>query len=119
MIHGHKPNGHFFTFNQFGNRVEGETHMCVHCQTMWTYKPGSGIQRGYCLNCGGFICGRQECQAQQKRLIELMRDRFNQTRSCVPFEEWNDRLREKLAPKLPLEPGLTITESGLIVPTES
>lgn len=24
---------------------------------MWEYKPGSGILRGWCQNCQGFVCG--------------------------------------------------------------
>ena len=116
MIHGHKPNGHFFTFNQHGNRVEGETRQCCHCQFMWTYAPGSGTQRGWCLNCGGFICARPECLAQQQDLIERYFQLTSKVRTCMPFEEWNERMREKLEKKFPLEPGLTVTESGLIVP---
>lgn len=116
MIHGHKPNGHFFTSNEHGGRVERETHQCVHCQAMWEYKPGSGIERGFCMNCHGFVCGGAQCFAQQKWLIDMMQQRYNQTRSCVPLQEWNERIREKVEKLLPLDPGFTVTASGLIVP---
>ena len=116
MIHGHNPSGYFVTADGDGHRIEGETRQCIHCLFTWEYKPGSKIQRGYCLKCGGFICARAECMAEQLRFIEMMRVQYNQTRSCVPFEEWNSRLKEKISHKLPIEPGLTVTESGLIVP---
>jgi hypothetical protein len=116
MIHGHKPNGYYVTATGEGHKIEGESHQCVHCQFVWEYHPGSGIKRGYCLNCDGFLCGRDECFREQQKFIEYMKLRYNQTRSCVPFEEWNSRMREKLEKVMPLDPSLTVTESGLIVP---
>lgn len=116
MIHGHKPSSYFVTADRAGNKVEGECRQCVHCMYTWEYQPGSGIERGYCLRCGGFICARPECIIEQKRLTDLMQLRYNQTRTCVPFEEWNSRLREKVERLLPLDAGLTITESGVIIP---
>lgn len=116
MIHGHKPAAYFVTADGEGHKIEGECRQCVHCQFTWEYHPGSGDRRGYCLRCGGFLCARAECFAEQKRLIEFMQLRYNQTRSCVPFEEWNSRMREKVEKLLPLEEGWTVTETGLVVP---
>lgn len=116
MIHGHKPSAYFSTFSGDGHKIEGECRQCIHCQYTWTYSPGSGDHRGWCLRCSGFLCARTECHAQQLRLIELLSAQYNQTRSCVPFEEWNNRLRDRLAHLLPLDPSLTVTESGIIIP---
>ena len=30
---------------------------CVHCGGQFKRQPGSGRIRGYCQNCGGFVCG--------------------------------------------------------------
>jgi hypothetical protein len=38
-----------------------ETLKCVHCQYTWRVKHGSGIQRGWCMNCNGPHCGGQNC----------------------------------------------------------
>jgi hypothetical protein len=116
VIHGHKPNAYFVTASGDGKKIEGECRQCVHCQYSWEYHPGSGVERGYCLRCGGFLCARAECMAQQLRLIEILQRRYNQTRSCVPYEEWASRLREKVEKLLPLDPALTVTESGIIIP---
>ncbi len=34
---------------------------CVHCGFMWAFRPGSGIRRGFCQRCNGFVCGREFC----------------------------------------------------------
>ena len=52
MIHGQKPSAYFVTTTGDGQKVEGECRQCVHCQYTWEYRPGSGIERGYCLRCG-------------------------------------------------------------------
>ena len=119
MIHGHKPNGFSTTFDASGKKLEGETHQCVHCQKMWSYRPGSKITRGYCLRCGGFVCAEAPCEFQQKRWIDEWLARTGQVRSCIPLEEWNNRRIDKFAHKFPLDPELTITADGLIVPKSS
>lgn len=116
MIHGHKPAAYFVTGDGEGHKIEGEQRQCVHCQFLWDYRPGSGETRGYCLRCGGFLCGRHQCMVDQQRYIEMMRIHYNQTRTCVPFEEWNNRIRERVGHKLPLDPEMTFTEAGIIVP---
>jgi hypothetical protein len=116
MIHGHKAAAYFSTGDGQGHKIEGEQRQCVHCQFLWDYRPGSGDERGWCLNCGGYLCGRMQCLSEQRKYIEYMRVHYNKTRSCVPFEEWNSRIRDKVAPKFPLDPELTFTEEGIIVP---
>ena len=51
------PGGHII--------VDGQdiamTIQCVHCNCQWVPIRGSGKTRGFCLNCKGPICGKQEC----------------------------------------------------------
>lgn len=70
MIKGYKPSGYFVTIDKNGNKVEGETRQCVHCQFTWEYIPGSGRERGFCLNCRGLLCGAKACMQH-----------------CAPFSE--------------------------------
>ena len=109
MIHGHKPSGYFSTADGDGRRLEGETRQCIHCQFTWKYSPGSGDRRGYCVKCGGFVCARAQCIAEQLRLTGNAAD-------CIPFDDWNRRMIDKVAKFLPLDPALTVTPAGIIVP---
>lgn len=54
-----------------------DTLQCVHCGAHWIVQPGSGIQRGWCLNCRGPECGAQDCY------------------TCVPFERWLEQMEAK------------------------
>lgn len=123
MIKGHKPNGYYVTATGEGHKIEGESRQCVHCQFIWEYHPGSGDRRGYCLKCDGFLCGRQQCFVEQRRMIDLFQQETGKVRTCIPFEEWNSRVRERVehylggdCTKVALDPALTITPSGLVVP---
>ena len=40
---------------------EHDTLQCVHCDGHWVVDPGSGRQRGWCMNCGGPHCGAKGC----------------------------------------------------------
>lgn len=51
-----------------GNLV-GETLQCVHCSYTWAVQVGSGIKRGWCLDCKGPLCGKKNC-----------------LEACTPFE---------------------------------
>ncbi len=53
---------------------EGYLRQCMHCQHTWTYKPGSGILRGFCHNCNGWTCGNFPCQTcyHKEKQIEDM-----------------------------------------------
>ena len=111
MITGHKPNGFFQTVSPTGQRLEGETRMCVHCQYTWIYQPGSGHRRGWCLKCNGLLCGRPACAAQQRRLVASFAD---QTRSCVPYTDGVERQRDRYAQ----DPRYQVLPSGIVVRAE-
>lgn len=34
---------------------------CCHCQRVWVYQRGSGIERGWCMRCNGITCGSHDC----------------------------------------------------------
>jgi hypothetical protein len=110
MIFGHKPNGYFRTFDGHSKKIEGETHQCIHCQFTWQYKPGSGIERGYCLRHNGFLCGRPECAAMQKR---LMAEIPNYQHSCITITDYN---RYKLERVFMKDSRWEVKPSGVIVP---
>ena len=61
MIQGNKPSGYFTAYDGRGNKIEGETRMCAHCQFKWQYIPGSGKRRGFCSRCNGMLCGKDLC----------------------------------------------------------
>jgi hypothetical protein len=113
MIHGHNPAGYFETATEQGQRVEGETRQCCHCQFIWEYKPGSGIRRGWCLKHNGFLCGREECFRDQERLINLYLISTGKVVSCLAWEEWNDFLADRQAQ---LKGEFHFSDAGLIVP---
>ncbi len=117
MIRGRKPNGYTVSYDSELRKIEAETRQCVHCQFNWSYGDphqeelyiGSPTRRGFCVRCQGWLCGRDCCIQQQIRLT-------GNTSDCIPFEDWNSRIRDKVEKYLPLDPDLTFTESGLIVP---
>jgi hypothetical protein len=56
---------------------EYDTLQCVHqCGGHWQVRPGSGIIRGFCLNCDGPTCGQPACDPcvpLEKALLEMER----------------------------------------------
>lgn len=69
MITGrHKAAGYVQITDPIKGVIELETRHCMHCSKHWIYKPGSGITRGFCLNCMGLTCGAKQCDP------------------CIPFE---------------------------------
>ena|SRR5689334_2782852 len=116
MVHGeHKASAYSLRYTGDGYRVEEEYRQCCHCQYVWVYRPGSGIRRGYCHKHDGWLCGRDACIDEQKRLVADYERVTGKTVSCLAHEEKNDFLAEQLA-KLTGIP-LTVTESGLLIPT--
>ena len=66
-----KPKGYIqITDSATGIIQDAETLMCSHCQFIWIVQPGSGRQRGFCLNCNGPTCGKRLCETR-----------------CLPFEK--------------------------------
>lgn len=55
--------GYFIIVRPEGPPSEGETLQCCHCMKHWKVKPGSGVHRGWCGNCGAPTCGGEKCQA--------------------------------------------------------
>lgn len=89
FIRGDKPSGYFTTFDKYGNKIEGETRQCAHCQFTWVYQPGSGRTRGLCRKCNGLTCARPECIAEQERINGNKMD-------CVPFTIRIQKQQEQL-----------------------
>lgn len=119
MIRGHKPNGHFVTFDGDGHKIEGESRQCVHCQKIWTYRPGSGITRGWCFKHGGWLCGEQACIDQQSKFIQEYEQVTGKVVSCLAFEERVDFQANQWAKVQFGARELHVTDAGLIVPKEA
>ncbi len=54
--------------------TEYETLMCMHCQYHWQIQPGSGIRRGWCMNCGGPTCGKKRCETSCKHFEKVVEE---------------------------------------------
>jgi len=69
-----RPKGYVEITCGDGTRIEGDTLQCTHCGCHWVVQPGSGIQRGWCLNCGGPTCGSRQCDVcvPLEKQIEMM-----------------------------------------------
>lgn len=53
---------------------EYDTEQCPHCQAHWQVRPGSGIIRGFCLNCNRRTCGQAVCDPcvpAEKMLLQM------------------------------------------------
>lgn len=70
-------NGYAIWSNPDGKVEEKDTLQCVHCGAHWMVEPGSGIKRGYCLNCNGPHCGSKQCH------------------TCIPLEKFIDTIERK------------------------
>lgn len=55
--------------------LEVGTLSCCHCGGQWIPRPGSGVVRGFCQNCNGFVCG-PGCAA------------------CVPVEQYLENMEK-------------------------
>lgn len=108
MIRGHKPSAYFEAGAADGySKRSGECRMCAHCNFNWEYQPGSGIKRGFCVKCDGWLCGRPECDLLQKALLQ----QFNLEYGCIPYSDVNHRLREGYAK----DPRFEVLPSGIVV----
>lgn len=57
-----------------GWTVIQETIQCVHCGAHINIVPGSGRERGFCLNCMGVVCGHKncyECIPEEQMLLNM------------------------------------------------
>jgi hypothetical protein len=110
VITGYRPNGYFETATKDGQKIQGETRQCCHCQATWEYRPGSGTRRGWCLKCNGFLCGQPACEARQKQVTGQF---TNKTYSCIPFEDEVNRKRDEYDK----DPRWKVLPSGIVVST--
>ncbi len=70
-----KAAGAFLTDFHEGGGIDSnvDTVMCSHCGMHWTPEPGSGRDRGWCMSCSGFTCGKEHCETHcvpTERMIE-------------------------------------------------
>jgi hypothetical protein len=81
---GSRTSGYALLRDGEGNITERETVSCVHCQFIWQIEPGSGRKRGFCYNCNGLVCGKQQCLEHctpfEKAIEDMERkSRFNES----------------------------------------
>ena len=74
--------------------LENETRMCIHCGTHWKYQPGSGKDRGLCLRCNGFTCGKKTCDPCYP--IEARIDEMEKPSTRGNLSLYDDRMEEIL-----------------------
>lgn len=118
MIHGvNKASGYGVHYTAEGHKIEEETRQCCHCQYTWVYKHGSGIRRGYCTKHDGWVCGRKECEDNQKQLIKDYEYATSKVVSCLAFEEMQDYNANQMI-KSPerMTTGFMMTPGGILVP---
>ncbi|SRR5260221_12610255 len=60
IINSPKENGIFEFFTDLGSQFF-KSLQCRHCGIHYQYVKNSGIQRGYCVKCGGPLCGKELC----------------------------------------------------------
>lgn len=83
-----------------GERLfEGYLRQCMHCQYTWTYKPGSGIRRGFCVNCNGFICGKPRCDTcyHKEKQVEDLEAIYLKNKRAIEAAVRQHDLRELIA----------------------
>lgn len=108
MIRGHKPSAYFEAGVADGYAARsGECRMCTHCGFHWEYQPGSGITRGFCTKCDGWLCARPECALLQKQMLAYFRLEYG----CVPYGDYNKRLLEQYA----RDSRFNVLPSGIVV----
>lgn len=85
---------------------EGGLRQCIHCQFTWTHKPGSGIVRGFCLLCGGHVCGKPQCDTcyHKEKQIEDTEAIARGNRASINAAVRRQALREQIAGYLKKKP---------------
>ncbi len=70
-----RPSGAFLLTHLDGVGDSNEdTMQCVHCDMHWSLALGSGISRGFCLNCGGATCGKELCETKCRPAEQLVEE---------------------------------------------
>ena len=69
-----KPHGNFIITDPNSPTIEGDTLQCCHCGMHWIQIKGSGIKRGFCMNCMQPTCGKPECSVclPHEKLLETI-----------------------------------------------
>lgn len=77
---------------------EGHLRQCIHCQYTWTYRPGSGIRRGFCKRCNSFTCGASTCDTcyHKEKRIEDMEALFRMNRAAIEALVRQIELKERI-----------------------
>ncbi len=81
---------------------EGEVRQCIHCQNTWTHKPGSGIQRGFCMRCNGHLCGHYQCSVcyhKEKRIEDMEAHGRAVIEAAVRRQELRERIHSSISLK--------------------
>lgn len=75
---------------QDGGVVESATLQCVHCGTHWLYGSDKTVDRGYCGQCQGPVCGRKcaKCIPQEQWLENVEKGRDEDFRPTVQSVIW-------------------------------
>jgi len=69
-----QPPGYAVITDNYGGVTEADTYHCCHCQRLIHVRPGSGTQRGYCMNCNAITCGQPwcvECRPFMRKIEEM------------------------------------------------
>lgn len=72
--------------------LEAATLQCVHCGGHWVPRKGSGIVRGFCLNCNGPICGHgcAKCVPVEQMLENIEKGRPEDYKPIIVPTSFND-----------------------------
>ncbi len=70
------PHGYGIISSADAPTQEFDTMQCCHCGMHFHVIPGSGIKRGFCLNCMQVTCGNPRCF------------------ECFPQEKWLDQVEK-------------------------
>ena len=92
-----KASGTAFVTGPWGERFEGATLSCCHCQFTWVLQKGSGKVRGFCTSCMRPHCGGPNCW------------------ECVPIEQRLENI-EAGRPELTPAPVKVFVPSGAAAP---
>lgn len=98
--HVRKPHGHFEITGPYGELQEGSTLSCCHCGKHWEVRKGSGIERGFCQNCMGYVCG-PSCY------------------DCIPVEQKLENIEAGRPLLTPRVPAILVPASHLFEPEYS
>jgi hypothetical protein len=57
-----------------GPQVHVDLCQCIHCEGVFPFVRGSGVRRGWCMNCNGMTCGRACCDpcVNHRQMLENM-----------------------------------------------